>query len=118
VAGIRKSYFRDQMEEFISETMEAKFTGSIGIDTTEEGHLIIVVEGLTVDEDGDITMTEREFDFEGRVTFTVSGKVTARSADEAREFVEELLSDATVSLDGEDFVDDASVSNTEVEYVA
>lgn len=119
MAGIRKSYFIDSLTSLVSSVFEQPMGDDIkvGVTTGDEGNLIVEIVGLTIDENGDITTTERDFDFEGTVTFTVSGTVTARSNDEAREFVEELLADATVSLEDEDFIDYGTVSGSNVEWV-
>lgn len=119
VAGIRKSYFIDNLTSLISSVFEQPMGDDIkvGVTTGDEDNLIIEIVGLTIDENGDITTKERDFDFEGTVTFTVTGTVTARSNDEAREFVEELLADATVSLEDEDFIDYGTVTDSKVEWV-
>jgi hypothetical protein len=121
VAGIMKTEFRDKFIALIAQMFDSEdISPEVGFTTTDEGHLIIEVDGLTIDDDGHIVPTEREFEFSATVEFAVTGTVTAKSTDAAREALDDMLEQAGVSfgygwaLNGID-IHDSSVNDSSVD---
>lgn len=76
--------------------------GDLIIDNDGDGDLRIVLPNLTLNNDGDIVVKQREYRWTGTVTITVdvSGTVTASDEDEAHDLATEALD--SISVDGVD----------------
>jgi hypothetical protein len=69
-------------------------------ETNTEGNLSVVLEGLTLDEHGDIVQNQREYEWYATITIEVqvSGTVTATDEDDAHDKADEAVGD--IDLDG------------------
>ena len=71
----------------------------IGITADDEGRPVLVLDGLTFDENERIVAAEREYHVEVSMSVTLTVGVTATSEDDAREKVESEMRWASVEVD-------------------
>jgi hypothetical protein len=71
----------------------------IGITADDEGRPVLVLEGLTFDENERIVTAEREYHVEVSMSVTLTVGVTAASEDDAREKVESSMQWVEVEVD-------------------
>jgi hypothetical protein len=70
---------------------------NVGITADDEGRVVLVLEGLTLDEHENVVKTEREYTVTGRFHVEAQVTVTASSEDEARELADDKF--GSVSFD-------------------
>jgi hypothetical protein len=71
----------------------------IGITADDEGRPVLVLDGLTFDENDRIVTAERVYHVEVSMSVTLTVGVTATSEDDAREKVESEMNWASVEVD-------------------
>jgi hypothetical protein len=72
---------------------------NVGITADDEGRVVLVLDGLTFDENDRIVTAEREYHVEVSMTVTLTVGVTATSEDDAREKVEGEMAWASIEVD-------------------
>lgn len=71
----------------------------IGITADDEGRPVLVLEGLTFDDNERIVTAEREYHVEVSMSVTLTVGVTAASEDDARDKVETAMQWADIQVD-------------------
>lgn len=71
----------------------------VGLTVDDEGRIVLVLDGLTLDGHENVVKAERTYDVEVEMSVTVTVSVTANSEDEAREEVEQQMAWASVEVD-------------------
>jgi hypothetical protein len=82
----------------------------VGLTVDDEGRIVLVLDGLTLDGHEHVVKAEREFSVEVLMNLTVTVTVTAASEDDARERVESEMAWADVQ------VDTGTLDLTDVDY--
>jgi hypothetical protein len=71
----------------------------VGLTVDDEGRIVLVLDGLTLDGHENVVKAEREFSVEVLMNLTVTVTVTAASEEDAREKVEDEMQRASVEVD-------------------
>lgn len=94
--------------------------GSVSVGTDVDGDLTITIEGLTLNDSGEIVQPEREFECSTTITFEHRATIKATDPDTARylysEAVRDQLYDVDLDIRGE-FVEGQDTYEAEFDYV-
>jgi hypothetical protein len=72
---------------------------NVGIAADNEGRVVLVLDGLTFDENENVVKTERVYHVEVSMSVTLTVGVTATSEDDARDRVEGEMAWASIEVD-------------------
>lgn len=106
IAGFRNRLHvdtRGDLQELIKDVLDDKEVTDVAVRSSDMV-IHIFIEGLTLNDDGEIVAPVRDWLVEGVLTVPVSFRVSAASHDEAREEADDIMNE--LSHDVEVFVDD------------
>lgn len=92
----------------------------ISVGTDIDGDLAITVEGLTLDDSGEIVQPEREFECSTTITFEHRATIKAADRDTAHDLYSEAVRDQLYDVDLDirgEFVEDQDTYEAEFDYI-